>query len=152
MKRKFLRQNREIAKVNSTQAMRIRALENEVSRLLTDNLNSRGHIIRLERDLESSRIRNQNVDDLRSQMEVKLAELGALFKGFDGRPSPKKRRSVSPKENNKMIRSTPAKSPGTKDWKNACAIGAAMPGQEGRFPPSLPAIMENKYYPRKTLE
>jgi len=85
-------------------------------------------------------------------MEEKLSELGALFKDFDGRPSSKKRKSSSPKDNDKMIRSTPAKSPGKKDWKNHCALGEAMPGQEGRFPPTLPAIMENKYYPRKTLE
>lgn len=152
MKRKFLRQNREIAKVNSNQAVRIRALENEVARLLTDNLNTRGHIIRLERELENNRSRHQHVDDLRSQMQEKLGELGALFKDFDGRPSPKKRKSTSPRELNKTARSTPAKSPGTKDWKNHCALGETSTAHESRFPPTLPAIIENKYYPRRTLE
>lgn len=131
--------------------MRIRALENEVSRLLTDNLSSRGHIIRLEKELESHRSRHQHVDDLRSKMEEKVAELGALFKDFDGRPSPKKRKSLSPKEIDKATRPA-TKSPGTKDWKNVCSLGEPMPGQESRFPPSLPAILENKCYPRKTLE
>jgi len=144
VKRKFLRQNREIAKINSTQAMRIRALEDEISRLLHENLVCRGQIIRLERDLENNRSRHQHVDDLRSKMEEKLAELGALFKDFDGRPSPK-RRSLTPR----TIRSSPVKSPNPKDWKNGCALGEA---QEGRFPPTLPSIMENKSYPRKTLE
>lgn len=155
LKRKFLRQNRDIAKVNSTQAMRIRALENEVSRLLTDNLSSRGHIIRLEKELESTRSRYGHFDDFKSQMQEKVAGLQALLGRFDERPSPKKRKSLTPRDNNKSTKSTkstPPKSPGNKDWKNVCALGQPMPGQEGRFPPALPAILENKYYPRKTLE
>ena len=38
MKRRFIRQNREIARVNSTQSLRIRNLEAEISRLLAENI------------------------------------------------------------------------------------------------------------------
>ena len=43
-------------------------------------------------------------------------------------------------------------SPGTKEWKNAMTLGEVTAKQaymqEGRLPP----IVEDKYYPRRTME
>ena len=47
-----MRQNREIARINSNQSVRIRSLENECARLLSENLELRSQVLRLEKELQ----------------------------------------------------------------------------------------------------
>lgn len=52
LKRRFVRQNREIARVNSIQSLRIRTLESDVSNLLAENVSLREQVIMLSQELE----------------------------------------------------------------------------------------------------
>ena len=137
-----MRQNRDIARANSTQSLRIRALENEVAKLLSDNLDLRGHILRLQNELENGKAQRTaaHAQHIKSQLEGKLKEIGALLGGLGQTPA------SLPK--GKTARASPSTSPTQKNWKNLCSLSEAMAGQEGRLPP----ILENKQYPRKTLE
>lgn len=140
-----MRQNRDIARANSTQSLRIRNLENETSRLLGENLGLREQIIRLQKELENGKAQRvaDHAVDIRTQLEAKLIELGSLISGL-GNDAPKK---TSPKAG-KIIRASPSTSPDQRNWKNMCTLSEAVSGQDGRLPP----IMENKMYPRRTLE
>jgi hypothetical protein len=72
-----------------------------------------------------------------------MPELGALITGIGGDSAPR-----SPQREGKITSSSPVTSPKEKNWKNMCSLSEAVHDQEGRLPP----ILENKYYPRKTLE
>ncbi|KAL5321737.1 hypothetical protein ACEPPN_009700 [Leptodophora sp. 'Broadleaf-Isolate-01'] len=141
-----MRQNRDIARANSAQSLRIRNLENETSRLLAENLGLRGQILQLEGELENGRSQRiaQHTGVVKSQLEAKLLELGALLSGLGEVPSPQRKS----RQSGKVARASPATSPDQKNWKNICSLSEAVAGQEGRLPP----ILENKSYPRKTLE
>ncbi|KAG9234305.1 hypothetical protein BJ875DRAFT_17078 [Amylocarpus encephaloides] len=145
LKRKFLRQNRDITRTNTSQSLRIRSLENEVSELLTENLGLRKHIVHLECELGKEREGNSREHDshIKAQLEAKLSEINALFSGFCQTPR-SKRKDEKPSEN----KSTgPCKSPKQKE-KIRPSLEEAIANQEGRLPP----IREDKQYPRKTLE
>jgi len=142
-----MRQNRDIARANSTQSLRIRNLENEVSRLLAENLGLREQILRLTGELENGRAQRiaNHTGVVKSQLEVKLLELSQLITGLGDELAPTKK---SPRTG-KITRSSPSRSPDQKNWKNMCTLSEAVGGgQDGRLPP----ILENKSYPRRTLE
>ncbi|PBP16279.1 hypothetical protein BUE80_DR012958 [Diplocarpon rosae] len=145
LKRKFMRQNRDIARANSTQSLRIRSLENENSRLLAENLGLRGEILRLHGQIEDGKAQRiaEHTGQIKSQLEAKLLEIGALLSGLGDVPSPERKSRHS----GKATRAILAASPDQKNWDNMC-MSEAVAGQEGRLPP----ILENKSYPRKTLE
>ncbi|KAF4637635.1 hypothetical protein G7Y89_g467 [Cudoniella acicularis] len=145
LKRKFMRQNRDIARANSSQSLRIRNLENETSRLLAENLGLREQILRLQGELENGQAQRiaAHTGHVKSQLETKLLELGALINGLGQEPTKEK----SPKPG-KITRASPSQSPDQKNWKSMCTLSEAVAGQEGRLPP----ILENKTYPRRTLE
>ncbi|KAJ5226658.1 uncharacterized protein N7469_006664 [Penicillium citrinum] len=116
LKRRFVRQNREIMRVNSMQSMRIRSLESEVSHLLSENVSLRGQIITLTQEnerLESGKALQNGVYEIKARLDAKLAELNSL------RPPP---RLNDPEYNTDV--------------------------EEGKLPP----ILEDKYFPRRTLE
>ena len=140
-----MRQNRDIARANSTQSLRIRNLENETSRLLAENLGLREEIIRLKNEMENGKAQRiaDNATVLRSQLEAKLLEIGELISGLGDHAPKKKYPQVG-----KIARASPARSPDQKNWKNMCTLSEAVGAQDGRLPP----ILENKTYPRRTLE
>lgn len=146
MKRKFMRQNRDIARANSTQSLRIRNLENETSRLLAENLGLREQILRLQSELENGKA--QRVADytavVKTQLEAKLLEISALITELGDESVPKKKSSHA----GKITRASPNPSPDQKNWKSICALSEAVGGQDARLPP----ILENKLFPRRTLE
>lgn len=108
-----------------------------MSKLLSDNLNLRQQLGRAQRISECA-------GDIKSQLEAKMLELSALITGIGGDSAPRS----SPQQEGKITSSSPTTSPKEKNWKNMCTLSEAVHGQEGRLPP----ILENKYYPRKTLE
>jgi Shugoshin N-terminal coiled-coil region/Shugoshin C terminus len=160
VKRRFIRQNREIARVNSTQSLRIRNLEAEISRLLAENINIREQAINSAQEAERLRSTQRifrDVGRLKEQLEAKLGEVGVLVRELGGLPEKAKRRSSLASQQQQRRRSglvEVAKSPDQKDWRNRQTIGGVINGdrqlqqQEGR----LPIIVEGKHYPRKTLE
>lgn len=145
VKRKFMRQNRDIARANSTQSLRIRNLENETSRLLAENLDLREQILKLQNELNDGRAQRvvDHTGEVKSRLETKLLEITALISSL-GKPAPQKK---SP-QRGKITSASPGQSPDQKSWRNICALSESVSGQEGRLPP----ILENKSYPRKTLE
>ncbi|KAI9734833.1 MAG: hypothetical protein M1834_001912 [Cirrosporium novae-zelandiae] len=146
LKRRFIRQNREIARANSTQSLRIRNLEQEVSRLLAENLGLREQIIRLENEVDqrdATATIGENVDLVRNKLEGKMAEFMELIAELGVATS----KNSSSKRRRRSERTSLRNSLDQQNWKNAMTL-ADVTGQEGRLPP----IMEDKYYPRKTLD
>jgi len=85
VKRRFIRQNRELAKNNSTQSLRIRSLEIEVSRLLQTNLELREELLRA-RNFEHDARRQSTTEGVRSfkeEMMAKLRELSGIVEGIE---------------------------------------------------------------------
>ncbi|KAI5309412.1 hypothetical protein KEM55_003292, partial [Ascosphaera atra] len=82
LKRRFVRQNREIARANSIQSLRIRTLESEVSRLLSENCTLREEITLLNAGLEKYQS-NKLIDDeilrLRTALDSKVKEFSSLI-------------------------------------------------------------------------
>lgn len=135
-------------RVNSTQSLRIRTLESEISHLLSENIALRQHIIRLqyEADRSPGRMRLDDMGDIKEKLEGKLTELGSLVQELgkiqtdvEIRRSPKRRPYSS---------NSPKKSPDQNVWKNVLTLAEVTGGADGRLPP----IVEDKYFPRKTLE
>ena len=141
-----MRQNRDIARANSTQSLRIRNLENETSRLLAENLGLRGQILQLQGELENGKAKRlaDHTGEVKLQLEAKLLEIGAILSGLGEASSSRRRSRLS----GRIVRTSPATSPNHKNWRNMCTLSEAVAGQEGRLPP----ILENKTYPRRTLE
>jgi hypothetical protein len=105
----------------------------------------REQILRLQSDQEADKAQQivENTRATKSQLEEKLLELGALISGLGVEPARKKSPQVA-----KTVRESPSRSPAQREWKNMYTMGEVVRGLEG----SLPAIMENKTYPRRTLE
>ncbi|RYO79745.1 hypothetical protein DL766_006881 [Monosporascus sp. MC13-8B] len=146
LRRRFLRQNRDIARINSTQSLRIRSLENECARMLSENLELRGHILRLETELQDSRAQRiaDHALEIKEKMEAQLVEWGAMLAGLGHEPVP---RSRSPRVA-KKARTRSSLGRASCQWKRRDSIDLeALALQEGRLPP----IWETKSYPRETL-
>ena len=85
VKRRFIRQNRELAKNNSTQSLRIRSLELEVSRLLADNLELRNQVLQLQNEvyISQSRASNAAAAKVKEELRAKIAELSGIVEGIE---------------------------------------------------------------------
>ncbi|KFY35080.1 hypothetical protein V494_06225 [Pseudogymnoascus sp. VKM F-4513 (FW-928)] len=138
LRRKYIRQNKDIARVNSVQAVRIRNLETEVSRLLAENLTLRGQIITQETQPNRSRNFISHVGEVRSELDSKLRDIAALVAKLD-RPVKEPRR---PSAGTKLPTAK------RRNSEERMQMMDALAEQEGRLPP----IIENKHYPRRTLD
>jgi len=88
----------------------------------------------------------EEVGSIKDKFEIKLAELGGLV--FDlGRTHKSGIAASSPSRRHSRRRST-KRSPDQRNWRNALTLSEVTGGQDGRLPP----IMEDKYFPRRTLE
>ncbi|KAL7962398.1 hypothetical protein V8C34DRAFT_270218 [Trichoderma compactum] len=104
LRKKMLRQNRELAKTNNIRALRIRELENECACMLSENLELRSRILELEKqvnDSESRRIADHAMA-IKAKLESQLTEWGSLIAELGLEPPAKrhspmiKRRSKNP--------------------------------------------------------
>ena len=139
-----MRQNRDIARANSTQSLRIRNLENETSRLLAENLELREQILRVKNELDNSKTQFIAKTRLtKSHLQTKLLELDALVNSLGDEPTPEKSPGVG-----RIAKASPSRSLDQRNWKNMCSLSEVVAGQEGRLPP----ILENQTYPRRTLQ
>lgn len=152
MRRKFLRQNRDIARVNSNQSLRIRTLESECGRLLSENLTLNGRILELEKELDESKSATRIADhalEIKAKMEAQLMEWGAMLQGLGVEPATKRQATTSP--GGRTI-ARPRKSGGRsptarqrpRDSRSAEELAAIHRNQ-------LPPIHENKTHPRRTM-
>jgi hypothetical protein len=152
VKRRFIRQNREIAKVNSTQSLRIRNLEAEISRLLAENITLREQAINSAQEAERWRTSQRlakEVESLKEKLDAKLLEVGTLVTELGSLPEKAARRS-SHRRRSGIV--TVVKSPDQRDWKNQQTIGSVLAGERELQDGRLPAILEDKYYPCRTME
>lgn len=148
MKRRFIRQNREIARVNSSQSIRIRNLETEIARLLAENVAVREEAIRANAEAErwkaSCRL-GKEVVRMKEQLELKLCEVNALVGELGALPEKVAARRSSQRRRHGGLVSELIK---PVEDREARQRHTALLEQEGR----LPAILEDKHYPRRTLE
>lgn len=152
MRRKFLRQNRDIARVNSAQSLRIRSLESECGRLLSENLTLNGRILELESELEDSKGAQRIADhalEIKAKMEAQLIEWGAMLAGL-GLERPSKRQALTSPGGTRITRrrTSVSRSPVAKrrprDSRSSEEVAALL---EGR----MPTIQEDKTFSRRTM-
>lgn len=132
--------------------MRIRSLESECGRLLSDNLTLNGRILELEKELEECKGAQSIADhalEIRDKMEAQLVQWGAMIQGLGIEPVAKRQATTSPggrriARPRKSGGFSPAARRRPRDSRNAEAAAAQ---EEGRLPP----IHENKTYPRRTM-
>ncbi len=88
----------------------------------------------------------EGVDNVKGKLEAKLAEIGGLIQELGNvqkiidTQRTQRRRSIN--------RSSPKRSPDQRNWKNALTLPEVTGGADGRLPP----IVEDKYFPRRTME
>ncbi|KAK6386230.1 hypothetical protein LTS17_001805 [Exophiala oligosperma] len=148
LKRRFIRQNREIARVNSTQSLRIRNLETEISRLVADNVSLREQAIAAKAEAERWRRVNfvsQDIMDMKDRLQHKVGEMAMLLVEMGDLPE---------KAARKTRRKSRTQTEGLADqeWKYRQSIKEAAALERDMQENRLPAIMEDKSYPRRTLE
>src|SRR5687768_17521629 len=92
VRRKLLRQNRDLAKSNNIRALRIRELENECSLMLSENLELRGRILELETQVEDNEARRiaDHALSIKEKLEAQLTEWGTMLAGLGLEPPPKR--------------------------------------------------------------
>lgn len=148
VKRRFIRQNREIARVNSTQSIRIRNLETEISRLLAENLAIREQAINIAQKAHKARktcSRCSQLTAVKSQLEAKLSEISAVVNGLDVLDKDKQFSSPSWRRSSGLQL---LNLPGQDRATFGSAERPVRQALEGWMPP----ILEDKRYPRKTLD
>nr|OQO31896.1 hypothetical protein B0A51_01091 [Rachicladosporium sp. CCFEE 5018] len=88
VKRRFIRQNRDLAKNNSEQNLRIRSLQLDLDRLLQTNLDLREEIIGLRKEVQDAR-KQSSRDGLRrfkDEMAAKMRQLSEMVEAMDDLP------------------------------------------------------------------
>ncbi|KAK9373679.1 uncharacterized protein V1513DRAFT_448343 [Lipomyces chichibuensis] len=81
VKRRFLRQNRELARVNSSHSTRIGNLESKIASLISENLELRQQIISLEHSREQWITRK--CSEVRVKIQRKVKEIDELLEAFE---------------------------------------------------------------------
>ncbi|KAI9170947.1 Shugoshin [Paramyrothecium foliicola] len=139
----MLRQNRDLAKSNNVRALRIRELENECACMLSENLQLRGRILELEKQVEDSETRRiaDHALAIKAKLEAQLTEWGTLLAGLGLEPpmkkhSPRIRSSTKPR----LSFSSSRPSPSQRRLRDVA-----------RDIEELGHIAENKSHPRMSL-
>ena len=141
VKRRFIRQNRELAKNNSSQSLRIRSLEIEVSRLLQTNLELREELLRA-RNAEHDARRQRNKEGVRGfkeEMMAKLRELSGIVEGIEEPREEKVDETAAREERRMSVLSQ-------MEFRERQSLAELMRDCQ------MPTIDENKMHPRRTLE
>ncbi|KAK5116684.1 hypothetical protein LTR62_007358 [Meristemomyces frigidus] len=139
VRRRFIRQNRELAKNNSNQSLKIRSLELEVSRLLGVNLDLREEIIRLHNEAHqatSGRVSEDAVGRFRMDLQAKLAELSGMVESMD---------ILAHDRDGEVQIGQRGRKPVAGNWRERQPLSEVM--RENL----MPTITEDKQYPRRTL-
>ncbi|KAH8693098.1 hypothetical protein BGW36DRAFT_362634 [Talaromyces proteolyticus] len=142
LKRRFVRQNREIARVNSLQSLRIQGLEAEITHLLKENAILKEQVISLSQDAhkyEAGRYLSKDIHQYKEKLAAKLYELNSLINDLGKLPEKFSNSTHSNSSSN-----------GVENYYTAGMSRRSMIRAEdnGR----LPTIAEDKFFPRKTLE
>lgn len=128
------------------QSLRIRSLESEVSHLLAENVSLREQVINLTQEierLEAAKLLHDGVYEIKGRLDTKLAELTALISDLGSLPRKVGKLGGEGSDESHRSRATAAES---RSRMTDSEYHAGV--DDGK----LPAIMEDKYYPRRTLE
>lgn len=109
----------------------------------------REQIIKLHCELENSATKPDasKIDSFKTRLEAKLHEVGDLVEELkDIQQDTKKRWQEKQKFLSSKI--SPKRSPNQRIWKNTQTLSDLMGEADGRLPP----ILEDKQFPRQTLE
>lgn len=138
VKRRFIRQNRELAKNNSSQSLRIRSLELEISRLLADNLELRNQVLHLQNEVYTaqSQASTAGIKRVKEELQAKIAELSGIVDGIEDTQETSDEHKWRERE----------RKPLEGNWKER------QPLTEPMRDIAMPTIMEHKLYPRRTLD
>ena len=141
VKRRFIRQNRDLAKANSTQSLRIRSLELENSRLLGDNLQLRERNLQLQRLCENTRARasGEAIRKIRDELQAKFSELSGFVVGLADFHQ-------DDWSDEKSLSKERILSPSVRQYRERLPLPELMRDSQ------MPTIQENKFYPRRTLD
>lgn len=149
VKRRFLRQNREIARTNSLQSVLIRDLESEVSSLLSENLFLREQITSLNQQVErldAAKGFQDGVCDVKAKLDAKLGELSSLVADLGALPCKyQENDDAKPKPTHEP---KPRASASNMRPRARRSTESQLDADDGR----MPTLWENKPYPRQTLE
>jgi hypothetical protein len=152
VKRRFIRQNREIARVNSNQSQRIRNLETEISRIAAENLTLRQEIIAAQAEAERwrrTKTVNREILDLKDRLERKLKDVVALVGEMTNIPE----HATTRRQSRRRSGAENLKTTSELEWKNRLAMREILAKERGdALDGRLPNILEDKLYPRRTLE
>lgn len=127
-------------RTNSQQSIRIRSLENDCSRLLSDNLSLREQVLQLQNTLESQQLRPsfENIDAVKAKLEAKMMELGGLVAELGNM------KKEDPRPRCRSQLAATRRSPDERQWRS----GLGLQEVENQM---LPTITEDKHYPRHTM-
>lgn len=129
------------------QSLRIRSLESEVSHLLAENVSLREQIINLTQEIdryESAKKLHEGIYDIKSRLDSKLAEMTSLAAELGMLPRKVGRLAAGKAEND----ADQPKGMAVEARPRAADAECHTMDEDGRLPP----IVEDKYYPRRTLE
>ncbi|KAI9728734.1 MAG: hypothetical protein M1828_002840 [Chrysothrix sp. TS-e1954] len=154
LKRRFMRQNKDLARSNSLQSLKIRSLECEIAALLSENASLHQTIINLSTELEDSRTRSpmsQEIEKMYRLLDGKAREFGSLIEilgelGKKGAKRDARRKSQMIEQGRGAVAAR--RSPEQRNWRNERSLGEVLQHQEGK----LPTINEDKTFPRRTLD
>ncbi|KAF1820193.1 uncharacterized protein K489DRAFT_433634 [Dissoconium aciculare CBS 342.82] len=127
LKRRFTRQNRDLARANSTQALHIQNLKHEVEKLVAQNQDLKELVLRLQGELGTSRAQASSV-------RTKIAELNGLMASL-----------YAQEEDGELLSSQVIMSPTPRQFRERQPLAELM--QETQ----MPTIAEHKSFPRRTL-
>ena len=129
-------------RVNSTQCLRIRALECDASRLLAENLELREEILRLQANIGTaeSQLHTSTVTSVKDQLEAKLHEFGLLISELGTLHTPASSTARPDALSNK-------RSSDSTTWRPDIPL-AALSGQSDK----MPEIIEETATPGGTLQ
>jgi hypothetical protein len=141
VKRRFIRQNRELAKNNSTQSLRIRSLEIEVSRLLQTNLELREELLRARNSEHDARRQSttEGVRGFKEEMMAKLRELSGIVEGIEEDKQQRVNESQDREERRMSVLSQ-------MEFRERQPLAELMRDCQ------MPTIDEDKIHQRRTLE
>ncbi|RDA87196.1 hypothetical protein CP532_2524 [Ophiocordyceps camponoti-leonardi (nom. inval.)] len=149
LRKKMLRQNRELAKSNNARAQRIRELEKDCAYMLSENLELRGRILELERQVEDSETRRiaDHALAIKTKLESQLADFSALVAGLGVEPPPKRRSSQQQQQQQQRRQTRP---------RLSFSASRPSPSQRrlrdvAREIEDLGYISENKSGPRRSM-
>ena len=116
--------------------------------MLSENLELRGQILTLEKEVENSKAQRvaDHALEIKAKLEAQLVEWGSLLAGLGLDPPVKRRDAVGRRmsqSRGSMVRRSPRKS-----LRDLAREAESRAREEGRLTP----IMEHKTYPRRTME